>query len=440
LAKVGKRVRYIGLAVLLIAALAVSYFILSDSELPDAAPEPPKPVRMTWADGSDFVVAEATKLIQAQALDELKRLGFADENMRPRGSYTVELTVDPKVQKLADDAVRAVMTGQPANLRQALVAVDPKTGRVLAYHGYNGAKPEFDYATSWQNPGSLFMPFVLVALLKEGKGLGEVYDGHSPRKFGNAQIRNTPGTDCPQCTVAEAMRRSTNTVFADVAFNSLGAREVARAAIAAGIPPNVGSKQIPLEGKPDSAPNINIAIGGGEYQARPLDIAGAYATFAANGTKRKPHLIARVLEQDGGKVVYEGDKSNEGKPAFDATDADRNAQIARNVTESLLAPADGKAACGSGMVCAGKSGLYDCPKVENVRDGDICAAWMAGYTTQISTAVWVGGDKAEGLKTKSGTAVAGNNLPGQIWQQFMNAYAQGKTAEPFPPYVPIGKP
>jgi membrane peptidoglycan carboxypeptidase len=394
------------------------------------------------------------QLIWEQAKREMEANGVDEETLGKKG-YTVELTIDPVAQQQAKAAIETVMAGQPANLRQALVAVDPATGRVVAYYGYNQAKNGFDYARAWQNPGSAFKPFDLVALLHEGKGLGEVYDGTTPRKFGpncdkpNAKncsiINNSENSDkCgKQCTVAKAMELSINTVFADIAYNVVGTKNVAKAAIEAGIPKNVGARNIPLEGT-TASPDINIAIGGGDYQARPINMAGAYATFAADGTKRTPHIVAKVTDpNDNNRVVLDLDAMNTGgEKAFSKEDPEENAKIARNVTESLIPVVanNQKLKCADGRVCAGKTGTHGCSEVPGkTKKSDNCAAWMVGYTPQISSAVWVGTDDNTPVRNKQGTAVFGSGLSGEIWKKFMDSYLKGKDKAKFTDYVAIGK-
>ncbi|MEV4311564.1 transglycosylase domain-containing protein [Actinocrispum sp. NPDC049592] len=401
----------------------------------------PQPIE---SDSASSKMTPDQSLIWQAALRELQSNGIERETIT-KGGYTVNLTVDPTAQQMAQDAINTTMQGQPENLRQALVAVDPNTGRIIAYYGYNKARGQLDYAgQAWQNPGSSYKPFDLVALLHQGKGLYEVYDGRSNRKFGGATINNSEGSNkCgDQCTVAEAMKQSVNTVFADIAFNTVGTRAVAKAAIEAGIPNNVGAKQIPLEGQNGNPPNVNIAIGGDVYQARPVDMAGAYATFAANGTKHKAHLVQSVIDPASGKTVWEDGSTNLGM-AFNKSDPENNAQIARNVTESLLPiPESSKIPCDGGRECAGKTGTHGCADTAKTNKSDNCAAWMVGYTPQISTAVWVGSDDNSALwSTVKGQRkiVFGSGLPGLIWQKFMNAWLKGKPKMDFPPLVPIGK-
>ncbi|TCO64735.1 membrane peptidoglycan carboxypeptidase [Actinocrispum wychmicini] len=409
----------------------------------------PTPIPIDSAQGSNTKLTPDQRLVWEAALRELDNAGITRDQIQ-RSGYTIKLTVDPAAQKMAGDAIDSVMNSQPEYLRQALVAVDPNTGRAIAYYGYNKENNGLDYASqSWQNPGSSFKPFDLVALLHQGKGLGEIYDGSTPRMFGSTKMSNSDGETCKvatQCTVAEAMKLSINTVFADIAFNTVGTGAVAKAAIEAGIPTNVpyNKKNVPLESSPDggSKPNLNIAIGGDMYRARVVDMAGAYATFADGGIKRTPHLVAQVTDpSDNNKVVYDGDAEAAAKPAFNANDPGNNAMIARNVTESLLPiPASSKVPCADNRLCAGKTGTHGCPEVQGKSTrADNCAGWMVGYTPQISTAVWVGTDNNSPVKDKNGKAVYGSKLAGPIWQAFMNAYLKGKDKADFGPYQAIGK-
>jgi membrane peptidoglycan carboxypeptidase len=57
---------------------------------------------------------------------------------------------------------------------------------------------------------------------------------------------------------------------------------------------------------------------------------------------------------------------------------------------------------------------------------------MAGYTPQVSAAVWLGTDNGSALRDTAG-AVLDSTLPAQAWQKFMDEYLKGKPVEQFPP-------
>ncbi|OLR91014.1 transglycosylase domain-containing protein [Actinokineospora bangkokensis] len=365
-------------------------------------------------------------------MKELESYGISEDSVK-RNGYVITLTIDPNAQNLAEQAVASVMDGQPANLHPGLVAVDPATGAVRAYYGGpDGAG--FDWAAARQEPGSSFKPFDLVGLLEKGKGLGEVYDT-KPKAFGanNKIVRNASTPKCgSSCTVAEAMKESLNVVFSDMVYNDVKPGGVVTAAQQAGIQSDLSK----------ASGDINIAIGGGATQVTTVDMASAYATFAANGTYRKPHLVQKVTYPDGG-VAFDATSRTElaEKAAFDANDADRNQQIARNVTEALIPiPAYSKVACDDKRVCAGKTGTHQYVNPQGEDTADNTKAWMVGYTPQISTAVSMGGDSQNPiLRDASGAKIYGSGLPGKIWKTFMDSYLKNQPKLDFGPFKPIGK-
>ena len=369
--------------------------------------------------------------IKNAVIKELEaRAGITEDELFQKG-LTIRTTIDKRAQNVAQQTMKDVLKGQPKNIRPALVAVNPKNGSVLAYYGGSNGLG-LDWAATPQEPGSSFKPFDLVALLKEGKGLAERFDGTSGRTFQGreAPVRNSGGASCgEQCTVAEAMRLSINTVFYDVAVNEVGTNRVQAAAREAGIVSDLNG-----ENGENVPPDGNIAIGGGDTRVTTMEMASAYATFAADGTYRKPHLVSQVLWPDG-KVYWQ--PQDEEKPAFD-TNPDKNRQIARNVTESLKPVLEtSELECAEDRPCAGKTGTHQFGSTE-----DNAKAWMVGYTPQISAAVSMGAETPKGkqvpLRNGDGGIVYGSGLPGEVWLEFMDRYLDKKPIEEFGNFEPIG--
>jgi len=385
-----------------------------------------------------------TYQLQQRIKDELAAKGY-DENKLFSTGAKIYTTIDPAAQAAAEQATQEGMKGQTdENLLNALVAVNPKTGGVIAYYGgpesvkdANG-KDQIaqDRANQARNPGSSVKAFDLTAFLKMGKGLGETFDGSNNRVLGGRTVRNAgDSASCGKdCTVAKAMEISANTVFYDMVLNVTKPSRVAEAAKEAGVKVAPSGKSILY------TDDNNISLGGGGTAVTPEDMAAAYASFASGGTYHEQHFVAKLTN---GQDEVEFDENNiKTNPAFD-DDAAKSQQIAGNVTEALQPVIDhSNLKCPTGHECAGKTGTQQ----YTAKDGDPAAykdrnaqTWMVGYTPSVSAAVWVGGDGNKPLHDPKNKPIFGATIAGPTWQNFMNLYLKGKPAEKFDKVEPIGK-
>jgi membrane peptidoglycan carboxypeptidase len=354
--------------------------------------------------------------IYERAVDELAAQGIEKEVIDTRG-VTVTTTVRRPLQAEAVDIMKEQIQRQPDNLRYGLVSIDPKTGAILAYYGGTDGLG-LDYAgEAFRQPGSSFKPFVLSAALQKDPsfGLGTQIEGTGPKEFpGRAgAVRNTEGADCERCGAITAMNESINTWFYQLGLE-VGPNAVAEAAHQAGIPDDL---------LPD--PSGGIALG--DKEVHPVDMASAYATFAAEGVYREPYIVARVEAADG-EVLYEHEES-EGRQAVPQ-------QVARNVIEAMLEVAPKKNLGLGNRPVAAKTGTAQLEgSARENRD-----AWMVGFTPSISTAVWVGSDRSDPIRNRQQQPIFGSGLPGQIWHEFMEAATDDQPVEQFSEFEPMGTP
>lgn len=341
--------------------------------------------------------------VKQQVLAELEEDGFPLGRLQ-QGNMTVETTLDRGLQDAAKKTLQDRLKGEPKEFRGALVSVDPKTGAVRAYQG--GDQGVRDYASTPHAAGSAFYPFTLAAALRRGYGPDVPVPAPAEQEFLGEKFKYPDLCD-PVCTPRTAMRLHAQSPFIALA-KKLGPDALSETARQAGIPETVDGTPTMRE-KDGFLIGPGIAIG--RYPLRPLDMAGAYATFAADGRRTAPHLVAKVRDESGA-VVWE--HTDTARPAFD-DDGAESRRIARDVTGTLtdasgVALRTGEAEHGNGQ------GNQD--------------AWAVGYTPQLATAVWIGSDDERKLKDSNGVKLIGDVVPADIWRAYTAAATAGQQARP----------
>ncbi|HET6498127.1 MAG TPA: transglycosylase domain-containing protein, partial [Coriobacteriia bacterium] len=203
-----------------------------------------------------------------------------------RGGVSVTTTLDLRMQRAAEQAVAEAFDA-PDDPSAALVAIDPKTGEILAMvGGRDFATQQFNVAVqgTGRQPGSAFKPFVLVTALQEGVSPEQTFEaGPAELSLASGQTWEVTGArgerTGPQ-RLREAMELSTNSVFARLILD-VGPSDVVETAHTMGI-------------ESDMTPVPAIALGGHEKGVTPLEMATAYGTLAANGRLARPYSIASV--------------------------------------------------------------------------------------------------------------------------------------------------
>ena len=342
---------------------------------------------------------------EAATLDALGGSPETRSNRLFTGGYTVETTLDTKTF----DATVASVTerlGLPEDPATAVATVVPGDGAIRnLFGGLDFAKTQFDMSSLGdRQTGSSIKPFVYLAALREGIDPRSTYDGTSGRViecYRKEPVKNYAGEDAGgQINVDEAMVKSVNVVFVDLGC-AVGAAEVEKAALDAGLPEDASPKN-----------KGGFFLGGMDKGVNTLEMASAYATFAAKGVYAKPYAIAKITNADG-DVVYEAKK--ETREAFKAEEVG----VLNNPLQAVVARGTGQAAK-IGRPVAGKTGTAQ----EN-RD-----AWFAGYTPQLSTAVWVGfPDASQPMTRVHGRAVTGGAFPAQIFSDLMKVAHEGMPVE-----------
>jgi penicillin-binding protein 1A len=333
------------------------------------------------------------------------------------GGLVVKTTIDLRLQELARKAIAKWLPGDEGPAA-ALVAIDPRDGRVLAMvGGRNYRERQFNLAVQGERqPGSSFKPFTLATALEEGISPTTVFQsGRVTINLGDKDwfVRNYENNDLGNIDLTTATAYSDNTVYAQLAHVA-DPTKVAQTARKLGI-------TSPIRGY------FSIALGG--EAVNPLEMARAFASFA-NGGKR----VDGSTFGNRPRVVIWDSKSKTNKPETTQVISKRNADIVNLILQRVITEGTGRrAALADGRPVAGKTGT-----TENYGD-----AWFVGYTPQLSVAVWVGyPDELRPMLTDyHGEAVAGGTYPALIWKAFMEDALPYLRAEPqsfdYPELPPI---
>jgi membrane peptidoglycan carboxypeptidase len=379
------------------------------------------------------VTSPEQQLIKSQVFQELDEHGLSEDELSNKGAV-IRTTIDKKAQKAATSAIKQTfdnLTDKQKNLKNALVAVDPKTGAVLAYYGGPGGGKGYDGKADWNDyagvgmrpPGSSFKPYTLATVLSQTLNktkdkpkltLSSSVDGSYCVQIQGRQICNDPSDrqySSKSVTIANAMKWSLNTTF-DLLAEQAGPDAVAATAHKAGIPEKDPNGKPTLVGENGET---GFGIGIGDYPVRTIDQAVGFATFANGGVTNPAYFVQRVRDS-GGTVLY--------KHGSDDTRA-LDPKIANDVTLALQpVPGFSGVSLAGGRVSAGKtgtSGIFEDP------EGNNSDAWMVGYTPQVSTAVWVGsGNSTDPIFAATGRPEYGRDLPGRTWKLFMDTFLSGK--------------
>jgi penicillin-binding protein 1B len=335
------------------------------------------------------------------------------ERTKAAGAVDVYSTLDLHLQRIAQDAVReglikvdAILARRKPRFPQAaLIAIDPRTGEILAMVGgrsYN--QSQYNRATSARRqPGSVFKPFVYLAAFERAQADGRtditpatVVDDDPTSFTFNNQIwtpTNYENKYDGPITLRRALAHSRNIATIKVA-ESIGFDNVAAL-----------WRRIGVGAQPKGYPSIALGV----FEATPLEIATAYTVFPNGGVLRPLRAVSRIVS--GGKDL-----------PIDVPEAKTVARkdttfLVTNMMRSVLNEGTAVAARANGFTLdgAGKTGTTN----------DLRDAWFVGFTPELLTVVWVGLDDNQPIGLSGAQAA----LP--IWTQFMTRALAGHPNQPF---------
>ena len=343
-------------------------------------------------------------------------------NLREKEGATLHVTLDSRVQRVAVEGL--------AGVKGAVVALDPRTGAVLALASsptfdpgrflsdpdiFKGVAAEeaplLDRATNGRYaPGSTFKVVTATSALDSDLGITArtTFDDPGTYVTQDRPIRNFGGNVFGVHTLGEALTNSINTTFARLG-DQLGPDRLGATMTAYGmgerIPIDLPDGEVAIAGRyrdgellPNGEQNIDvarIAIGQEQLLMTPLQMAMVAAAVANRGTLMQPHLMSRIIDRRG-NVVKREDLVELGQVA--------SAESAAALTEmmsNVVRDGTGTAAALSDLnvQAAGKTGTAE------TGDAGLNQAWFIGFAPaedpEVAVAVVI-----EGTPSTGGTVAA----------------------------------
>ncbi|GFH38658.1 transglycosylase domain-containing protein [Streptomyces pacificus] len=422
----------------------------------ESFPMPDKPKKNAQLSGQTGYLVDLAKAYFINNNDR----GITAEHLA-KGGYEIHTTFDrKKVEKLAKavedvrekhiDAEKRPETDTHVQFGGA--SVNPKTGAIVAIYGGEDATKHFtnNADKTGAQVGSTFKPFVLAAAMRDGvrdPNSGPVqgpeerrivdpdksrYNGLNKlkiKKYDGSIWRNEKGEEWLQrndgdesyrdINLREAMIHSANSPFVQLGMD-VGIDKVRQAALDAGL-----REDSLIEA---DVPSFSIGIS----DPSAIRMAGAYATFAANGEQHEPYSVTQV--KHGGQEIFKHEDKSE--RAFSSAVSSNITDVLRDVVEDP--DGTGRNARLPGRDVAGKTGTTDGNK----------SAWFVGYTPQLATAIDMyrmdddAENKNRGFLEMFGTGgqqkIHGSSFPSEIWHDYMEQALKGTEVERFPEPEPLG--
>nr|MDQ3833604.1 penicillin-binding transpeptidase domain-containing protein [Actinomycetota bacterium] len=239
----------------------------------------------------------------------------------PQAGNDVTLTLDPELQRLAYDQLASSSTG-----RGAAMAIDPKTGEILALASYPSYDPNdldenFPELSRDPNsgllnralqglypPGSTFKTITAAAALKAGVKPTDKFNDTGTYETPGYTVYNYHARKYGEVTFTGALANSINAIFARIANEYVGGQNLDQMAQNFGFGDPYEDFSLPVRASSlsDLPPEqwtqgliAQMAFGQGPVTTNPFEMGLVAATVANDGTMMEPRLVREVRSPDG---------------------------------------------------------------------------------------------------------------------------------------------
>ena len=305
-------------------------------------------------------------------LEEAERVYHFSNYELLRGGYTIVVPMNKKIQESAYRILQDSNQYDKSNkdIQSSFVLLDNKNGGVIAaYGGRNYVSKGINRVLIQRQPGSTFKPLAVYAPAMELKKYTPYsllpneqmdFQGYKPKNYKDKYTN--------KISLYDAILYSANVpaVYVLDKISVQASKDF------------LSKLQLQL---PDSG--LAVALGGLNQGVSPLQLSGAYRTFATNGMYSTPRFINQIKDSTGDVIT-----ESEEEPIRVFSE-----QTSWYITKMLQSVVQkGTAVTGQyDGVLAGKTGTTNWEGKKNaVRD-----VWFVGYTPSFVGAIWLGFDRTD---------------------------------------------
>lgn len=333
-------------------------------------------------ESASAIESSENQLLDGSSADLLLRRSIDLFTGEPTRGANVDLTINPKAQKAAYDALRQ------SGKRGAVVALDPKTGGILAMVSLPTYDPtelsgtdkgkvftRFDELAKEKSqpllnrtvaqtypPGSTFKVVTMAAYLEDDSSLGPQSTVAAPQQLPlpntNISLPNYGGAACGsgQVTLVFALEKSCNTPFGkigmDLGYDKMN-EQTEKFGMGQQIAVPMSVAQSDFGREEDKAALAMASIGQRDNRMTPLQMAMIAAGIANDGTVMKPYLVNKITDAKG-DTVEEADP----EPLSEAVSSETAAKL-REMMVSVVNNGTANRAQVPGVQVAGKTGTAE---------------------------------------------------------------------------------
>ncbi|WP_420593747.1 transglycosylase domain-containing protein [Deinococcus sp.] len=372
-----EKFRYMRQQQLLTLGILRQHALISEDDYLSAVAEPIEPSlwRVEYAgSGPGMIVARAARNPDyrsdpdpAWALQALIKRELSQSGISPQRAATVTLTIDAQAQQALSERV----TRGRAGVGEGAAVIRVSDGGIVALASSTNGTLSGEGSQQWavsarRSVASTVKPLLYSAAFGLGLNQLSTFPDQPTRYYGQAIGNNTNSFLNRQVSIREANTRSLNTVAVQVGLRHEAALKSVLQAV--GYTPDAGNTSSPALGT---------------WQASPLIVASAYASFANRGALCRPHLLAAVYDASGRRLPLPDASCTQlwdERVAYQTFDMLTGAVSGDASHLKFLRPSFFSNLVGTAVQFGAKSGTSD----------DVNDTWCAGVTPQYAMGVWLG--------------------------------------------------